>query len=45
MLVAPEVCNRLTSFGFFLPVERDLVFSFSISEQVVSDVTITWANY
>ena len=25
--------------------ERDLAFRFSISEQVVSDITITWANY
>ena len=25
--------------------ERDLAFRFSISRQVVSDITITWANY
>ena len=25
--------------------ERDLAFRFSISRQVVSDITVTWANY
>ena len=25
--------------------ERDLAFRFSVSDEVVSDITITWANY
>ena len=41
----------MTSFGFLLTCsrlglfERDLAFRFSISEQLVSDITITWANH